>query len=158
MTTEKSPKYERAPSDELKNLLRPGRFLAPLLIRGSHNNHDLHFRRDDSVQIYRGLTSFLKLRFSKGNNLVTLTADESYIGQECSGSLFTTWKIDDHGFEKALDEYLNNVEVKKQWTDGEGDVQRRWAQVAEYQYHLGNPLLGFPLIEKLGWTTPQYPI
>ena len=136
MTTEKSPKYERAPSDELKNLLRPGRFLAPLLIRGSHNNHDLHFRPDDSVQIYRGLTSLLKLRFSKGSNLVTLTAHETYTGQECSRALFTTWKIDDHGFEKALDEYLNNVEVKKQWTDGEGDVQRRWAQVAEYQHHL----------------------
>ena len=154
MTTEKSPKYERAPSDELKNLLRPGRFLAPLLIRGSHNNHDLHFRPDDSVQIYRGLTSLLKLRF-KGNNLVTLTADESYIGQECSGSLFTTWKIDDHGFEKALDKYLNNVEVKKQWTDGEGDVQRLWAQVAEYQYHLwkSSPWIPFDREAKLGYSS-----
>ena len=135
MKTEKYPSYKRAPSDELKNLLRPGRFLAPLLIHGSHNNHDLHFRSGNKVQIYRGLTSLLELHL-KMNNQVTLTAHETYTGQECSGALFTTWKIDDHGFEKALDEYLNNVKVHGRHTKGEGDVQTRWARVAEYQHHL----------------------
>ena len=136
MTTEKYARYERAPSEELKNLLRPGRFLAPLLIRGSHNNLDLHFRPGDKVQIYRGLTSLLELRLNKRNNQVTLTAHKTYTEQECSGALFTTWEIDKHGFEKALDEYLNNVKVDERWTKGEGDVQTRWAQVAEYQHHL----------------------
>ena len=135
MKTEKYPGYKRAPSDELKNLLRPGRFLAPLLIHGSHNNHDLHFRSGNKVQIYRGLTSLLELHL-KMNNQVTLTAHETYKRQECSGELFTTWEIDDHRLEKALDGYLNNVKVDERWTNGEGDVQTRWARVAEYQHHL----------------------
>ncbi len=135
MTTVKYARYERAPSDELKNLLRPGKFLAPLLIRGNHNNLDLHFRPGDNVKIYRGLTSLLELHL-KRNNQVTLTAHETYKNQECSGELFTTWEIDDHRFEKVLDGYLNNVKVDERHTKGEGDVQTRWERVAEYQHHL----------------------
>ena len=64
MTTEKSPSYNRAPSDELKNLLRPGGFLAPLLDLPSRNDF-LHFRPKDHVKIYRGLTNLVDLHFKK---------------------------------------------------------------------------------------------
>lgn len=136
MTTEKSPSYNRAPSDELKNLLRPGGFLAPLLDLPSRNDF-VHFRPKDHVKIYRGLTSLVDLHFKKRDNQVTLTAHETYTEQECSGALFREWRIEEHGFEGALYEYLNKVVVNEErWTKGEGEVQRRWARVAEYRYDL----------------------
>ena len=133
MTTEKYPSYNRAPSDELKNLLRPGGFLAPLLDLPSRNDF-VHFRPNDHVHIYRGLTSLVDLDFSKRDSQVTPKADKKY--KEGFGSLFREWRVEEHGFEEVLYEYLNNVKPREQHINKEGEVQRRWERVAEYRYDL----------------------
>ena len=59
----------RAPSDGLRKLLMPGGFLEPLMaLNGRKFNGaelDVHFRINDEVQVYCGLTVILAVKSSK---------------------------------------------------------------------------------------------
>ena len=61
--------YERAPSKELCALLAPGEFLSPICDLHRHNVEvydglglDVHFRRDDEIHAYCGLTRLFVLK------------------------------------------------------------------------------------------------
>ena len=60
------PSYCRAPSTKLRKMLSPGNFLAPLVqlhgLEAGGHVHDVHFRSDDEVHVYRGLTRLLSVR------------------------------------------------------------------------------------------------
>ena len=127
------PTYERAPSEELKSLLASGGFLAPLLelnrpVIGVHE-HDVHFRRNDEVHVYRGRTRVLTAR--RVWNCVEITAHKTYTDQSCGSDLFRLWKIDEPGFREALTAYLRGVKVGARWTAGEGSIQQQWSRVTK---------------------------
>ncbi len=126
--------YKRAPSKGLQELLKPGRFLAPLVDLnkrkvGGHE-HDMHFGVGDKVHGYRGLTRVLTARRLQ-NGSIRITADKKYTSQSCAANLFRKWNTDEAGFKGTLDAYLNDVEVKPRFTEGEGAVQSLWSRVTE---------------------------
>lgn len=128
-----SPSYERAPSDELLEMLRPGNFLSPLVElneRAAEGHvHDMHFRRDDEVHVYRGLTSLLSVGLKASH--VEVEAHETYRSQTCAQGLVRKWQPEEGGFQEKLSDYLRDVHVEARWLEGEGAVQRDWAQVTE---------------------------
>ncbi len=129
-----APTYERAPSEELKSLLAPGGFLAPLLelnrqAIGGHG-HDVHLGRNDEIQVYRGQTRVLTVRRRRDGG-VNVTADAAYTLQPCARGLFRRWRAGESGFGEALTAYLRGVKVAARWTAGEGAVQQQWSRVTK---------------------------
>ena len=128
------PSYVRAPSDELKALLSPRGFLAPLvgLTRSRRVNgleFDVHLRVDDEVQVYCGLTRVLNVRRNK-NGTVKVSAHQTYSRQDCAKSILRRWHTDEtEEFRQALDAYLDSVKVSKRHTGAEGSVQSMWSRV-----------------------------
>ena len=107
---------------------------------------DLHFRLDDSVQLYRGLTSILKSTLLQDGRL-KIEANQRYTEHSFSVGLFRTWSPNESGFAERLTEYLlgmknwerqkDNTDVQKwknRWVDGEGNVQANWAQIGVYPW------------------------
>ena len=128
-----TPSYDRAPSDELKALLSPKGFLAPLV--GLTNRRvnglelDVHLRVNDEVQIYCGLTRVLNVRRNR-NLTVSVSAHQTYSRQDCARAILRRWHTDEvDEFERALDAYLDSVNVSKRHTATEGAVQSMWSRV-----------------------------
>ena len=130
-----TPVYKRAPSKELEALLSPGGFLQPIVQltrqKVGGNCHDVHFRRNDEVFVYRGHSAVLQIRRYRRAGGVTATADEKYKSTAFSENIFGQWSLNQSGFEEALFDYSSRVDVSGSLTCGEGDVQRRWSQVTE---------------------------
>ena len=102
---EEPPKYtfSRAPSEDLKKLLRPERPLASLLKYDNHKLHirvkdreevmgrleglhlDVHFRRDDKVTIYCGGTRLLEVQRRDGS--LALTVPLSNISKDYTSTI-----------------------------------------------------------------------
>lgn len=131
MTTS-SPVYNRAPSEEIKKLLLPDGFLSPLVglagqkIAGHY--HDVHFRVNDEVHVYRGHTRLVNASWVSSNEVRT-TAHSSYLIQPCAQGFFRLWPVGELGFKDALDRYLNNVPVRPDLVRGEAAIQEQWSQV-----------------------------
>ena len=127
------PSYDRAPSAELLEMLRPGNFLSPLVdlnkrAVGDHV-HDVHFRSGDEVHVYRGLTRLLCVKRFKRSANVKVTAVCKYSSQQCAEKLVRTWCSEECGFRERLNDYLHNVCVNPRFLCGEGVIQQEWAQV-----------------------------
>ena len=133
MTTS-TPVYDRAPSQELQELLSPGRLLASLVELASRevsgHHHDVQLRVNDEVHVYRGHARLVTAkRLASGG--VNLTAHHTYANQPCAKGLFRRWQVDETGFRDALNQYLSTVKVGQSWIIGEGTVQEQWSQVRE---------------------------
>lgn len=133
MSTVHTPTYQRAPSEELRCLLRPGGLLRPLVgvttRRVNNLELDVHLRPHDEVQVYCGLTRILNVRRNR-NGTVSLSAHQGYRDQSCAEAILRRWWADEvNEFSRALDAYLNGVQVARSHTAGEGAVQSMWARV-----------------------------
>ena len=131
------PSYGRAPSGELKALLSPRGFLAPLvgLTRRRINGLelDVHLRVNDKVQIYCGLTRVLNVRRNR-NGTVSVSAHQTYSRQDCARAILRRWRTDEADeFGRALDAYLQSANVSNRHTATEGAVQSMWSRV-EYPW------------------------
>lgn len=142
-----SPRYDRAPSRYLRELLAPGGFLAPLLARRTHDDGiklELHLRARDQVHLYCGLTCLVKAGPS-GNRSVWVKSHRTYGEQGWASQLIRperatlvdrnlylrdVWSIDEPGFSRALEAFLDGVEVDNRQRK-EGEIQACWAQVRE---------------------------
>ena len=126
------PLYDRAPSPELQSLLSPGGFLAPLVdLQGEDiagHFHDVHFRVNDEVHVYRGLTRLVTVSRNV-NGEVRLTAHATYQSQACARGLFRLWRVDEPGLGEELLHYLRAVKASPSRVVGEGLVQEQWARV-----------------------------
>lgn len=131
MTTP-TPVYDRAPSPELQALLLPGGFLAPLVGLASRKTgghyHDVHFRANDEVHVYRGLTRLVTVS-KTSNDEVRLTAHSTYRVQQCAQDFLRRWRVDEPGFSEGLDHYLSEVSVSASFLLNEGKVQEQWSEV-----------------------------
>ena len=131
-------RFPRAPSEELRELLKPGEFLAPVIAlnraKFKGTELDVHFRTNDKIQLYCGLTTILSVqKLHRPARHLRVDADPSYKGQPGAKAtgLFRRWKIGDGGFIKAFEAYLDGVDVNQRFTEGEGEVQSRWSGVSE---------------------------
>ncbi len=127
--------YERTPSPELRALLAPGGFLAPLIDLRDRKIAslflDVHLRANDEVHVYCGLARLMNVRRNRSGT-VRVSAHRTFSRQGCAKELLRTWKVSEsEGFRKALDTYLRGVKVDPRHTAGEGEVQSMWASVTE---------------------------
>lgn len=134
------PSYPRAPSFELRKLLSDEEFLAPFIslskekkkIKNDHVELDVHFRSNDTIQVYCGLTSLVDAKLKK-DNIVTLSAHNTYRKQDCAKDLLRDWRIPSPGFMDSLLKYIHTVKVADSQTNKEGKIQADWSQVDEHQ-------------------------
>ena len=131
MTTP-TPIYDRAPSLELQELLHPGGFLSPIaklagVVVGGHY-HDIHFRTNNEVHVYRGLTRLITVT-KPSNGRVRLTAHSSYRTQPCAQNFFRSWSLSESGLSEELDRYLLGVKVSPSFVLNEGSIQEQWSRV-----------------------------
>ena len=129
------PTYKRAPSEELLALFADGRILAPVLELarrkvGGHY-HDVNFRDNDEVYLYRGHSAVLQVRRYKRAGGLNVDADKKYKRTLSTDRIFGRWSLDGDDFEGALRDYLDKVDVAGSLTLGEGDIQLRWSQVTQ---------------------------
>ena len=122
MTT---PRYARAPSEELIQLLLDG-LLTPLLDTWTASGLRLDFqlRENDEVMLYCGRSRIVVAQL-RGSS-VRITADKAYKRQACAQALMRAWHIDESGFGAALSTFVQHVEVGEQYTEMEGAVQADW--------------------------------
>lgn len=129
-----TPTYDRSPSEQLRELLSPEEFLAPLLDlpnrRVANCELDVHFRSRDEVHVYCGLTKLITVRLSRYGT-VEVSMHNTYSKQPCAVALCRQWKSNEAGFKDALDIYLNKVEVDSRQIRTEGIVQSMWSRVTE---------------------------
>ena len=129
-----TPTYDRSPSEQLHKLLSQGEFLASLLglscRRVADCELDVHFRPDDEVHVYCGLTKLITVHLAS-NGTVQVSMHETYSRQPCAKDLCRQWKTSETGFNEALFTYLSQVIVEPRHVDAEGSVQTKWARVTE---------------------------
>ena len=129
------PTYRRASSEELLALFAEGRILAPVLEFARRNVgghcHDVHFRENDCVYVYRGHSAVLQIRRYKRAGDLNVSADKKYKGTLLTEGIFRRWSLEEDGFEAAICDYLNRVDVGGSLTLGEGDIQLRWSKVIQ---------------------------
>ena len=128
----------RAPSDGLRKLLMPGGFLEPLMaLNGRKFNGaelDVHFRINDEVQVYCGLTVILAVkRLQRPDGDLKIYAHGKYTGQLRAKNigLFRRWADDEQGLSEAIEAYLGSVYVNPSFTTGESVVQSLWSRVTD---------------------------
>ena len=131
MTNSLDVSYPRAPSQELRRLLKED-FLAPIcsLPDGNTivNRHlDVHFRSSNQVHVYLGSARILNVG-AKRTDAVEISADKAYT--KYSEKLFGKWEADESGFVHALQEYLKKM-VDKFPPQQEGSVQERWSMACD---------------------------
>ncbi len=126
--------YDRAPSPEFLKHLRAAGILESLLSLVEEKTGgvglDVHFRRDDEVHVYCGMTRILVAKFLWGRG-VRITAHRTYATQACARDLFRTWRVGESGFSRALRTYVHGVKVGARWTKAEGAIQMWWSRVSE---------------------------
>ena len=125
--------YDRAPSRELKALLSPKGFLAPLVGLASRKFNglvlDVHLRVNDEVHVYCGLTRILRVKRNR-NGTIDVSAHKTYRRQACAKAILRRWHTDQvDEFGRALDAYLDCVNVAMRHIAGEGTVQSMWSRV-----------------------------
>ena len=124
--------YDRAPSPELQKLLQRGEFLEPLLSLANENTAgvglDVHFRRNDEIHVYCGMTRLITAQALWGGD-VKVAAHKTYASQSCAKDLFRTWRTGETGLNKALTTYIRSVKIGPRWTKAEGAVQMQWSRV-----------------------------
>jgi hypothetical protein len=122
-------RYARAPSPDLRTLLAPGGFLAPLLAERTVAGLplDVHLREGDRVQAYCGLTRVIDARFGRGR--VRFSAHLTYTSQACATGLFRRWAAGEWGLEEALTTYFGAVVIRPALLQREGAVQAAWSRV-----------------------------
>lgn len=129
------PFYDRAPSQELQDLLLPGGFLAPLVeLAGrqvSGHRHAVYLRVKNEVDVYRGRTVLVNAK-RLFNGRVRIKAHSAYDSQPGAKDFLREWQADETGFADALNHYLSEVKVTRQdLTRGEAKVQEQWSLVRE---------------------------
>ena len=126
----KFPCYRRAPSKELVQLLKPGEFLSPLLDLNEREVQnlclDVHFRSGDEVAVYCGRANVLGVQLNPSRESIGIAADKTY-SRQCQ-ALFREWPIGDPGFGETLSAYINVLQVKSRFREGEGLVQLSWSK------------------------------
>jgi hypothetical protein len=126
-------RYARAPSSELRALLAPGGLLAALLdlraVGGLPLPADLHFRENDRVHVYCGLTRLLDVRLLR--HWVQVRAHTTYSSQPCADGLFRAWSRDEAGLGEKVERYLAGVQIRPSHVRAEGAVQAAWAAVTD---------------------------
>ena len=134
MTNSFDVSYPRAPSHELKRLLKEG-FLAPICrlpekqtITDCHL--DVQFRSNDQINVYLGSACILDISAKRGG-IVLISADPAYTKH--GEGLFREWTDDDSGFEETLQGYLRKV-VRKFPPQNEGTVQERWSLARDHPW------------------------
>ena len=142
----RSPSYERTPSQRLRVLLKANGFLASLLEKRARNGIglELHLRRGNEAHLYCGLTCLVKSGLSRDGE-VWVKSHTTYATQECASQLIRpgratlvdrddylrdVWNVDEPGFARALDSFLDVVEIDPRQRK-EGAIQARWALVRE---------------------------
>ena len=124
------PCYRRAPSKELLQLLEPRGFLSPLLDLNEREVQnlclDVHFRSGDEVAVYCGRANVLEVQLNHSRESIGIAADKTY-SRQCQ-ALFREWPIGDPGFGEALSAYINVLQVKSRFREGEGLVQLSWSK------------------------------
>ena len=128
--------YPRAPSKGLQELLMPGGLLAPVMALNRREfkgvELDVHFRINDEVQVYCGLTRILTVRrLHRPGGHLNFCADNRYMGKlgARDTGLFRRWSDGEQGLAEAIETYLDAVEVNPSFTGGEGSVQSWWSRV-----------------------------
>ena len=128
--------YNRAPSKELLNLLKPGGFLEPVIKLNKRDYKDLkldvHFRVGEEVHVYYGLTAILIVkRLQNQRDHITVKAHETYTRQTLlqDMGLFRRWPVGESGLSKTIEDYLAVAEVNTSFIEKEGAVQALWAGV-----------------------------
>ena len=128
--------YPRVPCEKFQNLLVEGGFLAPLRALNGREfkgvNLDVHFRINNEIQVYCGLTRVLTVRMlQRPAGSLKIDADGRYTRQPRVGDtgLFRQWSDGEQGLGEAIEAYLDVVEVNSSFTEGEGAVQSRWSRV-----------------------------
>ena len=116
----------------------PGKFLALLVdLHGRKcggTELDVHFRAEDEVQVYCGLSTILAVRrLRRPSGYLSVRAHETYTKQRRARStrILRRWRIGAGGFSEAVDAYVAAVKVNPSFTVGEGAVQSRWSRVVE---------------------------
>ncbi len=128
------PTYDRSPSGHLQELLSQGEFLAPLL--DLHNRRvadcelDVHFRPDDEVHVYCGLTKLVSVKLARDGTVI-VDMHETYSRQTCAKDLLRQWETNEPGFKDTLETYLSEVEVDSSQIRPEGLVHSLWSRVTE---------------------------
>lgn len=126
--------YDRAPSPEFLKHLRTTGTLEPLLSLAKEKTGgvglDLHFRRNDEIHVYCGMTRILTANFLWGRG-VRITAHRTYATQACARDLFRTWHVGESGFSRALTNYVHGVKIGARWTKAEGEIQMQWSRVSK---------------------------
>ena len=119
-------KYPRAPSEELRELLMPGGFLAPVMAlnRRKFKGVELgvYFRINDEIQVYCGLTRILIIRrLQRPGGRLNIGADGRYTEQldAWDTGLFRRWSDGEQGLAEAIEAYLDTVEVNPSLTEGD---------------------------------------
>ena len=131
-----APSYARSPSERLRKLLTPGGLLSPLIgfsgktVGKADLPLDVHLRPNDEVHIYCGHARIVRAQRKRAGT-ITVRAHNSYREQGCESGLFREWTAGETGFEEALQDYLDNVEVRGRATDKEGRLQAIWSRVSE---------------------------
>ena len=127
------PLYSRAPSPELVALLKPGKILSlltnkALSVKALDTCVDVHFRSNDCIHVYCGLTRVIDLRLK--DQRLKLTAHHTYKKQGWEG-FFGCWPGNDPSLARELRNYLDRVVVNCRYVKAEGSVQLVWARVTE---------------------------
>ena len=158
-----SPSYDRAPSLQLRKLLAPGGYLAPLRAERTLGGVDLevHLRRLDEVHVYCGLTR-LVTSGPGARGKVWVKTHKTYARQSCARLLIRPgramkvdqgnyhrdeWAVGEPGFAQALDVFLGNVRVDERQRK-EGAIQATWAQ-------FGDPWVAFDKEAVLGYPSEK---
>ena len=127
------PFYDRAPSRKLVALLKPRNVLSlltnkDLRVKELDTCVDVHFRPNDWIHVYCGLTRVIDLRLMGGE--VKLTAHHTYKKQGWDGFRHP-WCDNDPSLPRELRNYLDRVVVNDQHVKAEGSVQLDWSRVTE---------------------------
>lgn len=124
--------YKRAPSEELLKLLVPGGDLSWLIAFNKQivcgAELDVHFRSDDEVNFYCGLTRILRLkRLKQRKGHIKVWASDSY--KQYADGLFKQWPINSPSLHRSIEDYLNRVKVDSRFTEREGAIQVKWSRI-----------------------------
>ena len=89
----------------------------------------MHFRANDEVQVYCGLTRILNVRRNR-NSTVNVSAHQAYRRQDCAEAILRQWatpKVEE--FREALNAYVSRVKVDERHTAREGRIQALWSRI-----------------------------
>ena len=134
------PTYSRAPSPEFQKHLFDAGFLTPLIGLSREQKEtkegqpiplDVHFRSNDVLQVYYGLTSLVNAQLKK-NGVVALSAHGTYAKQDCAKNFLGNWHVSNLEFADSLSQYIREVCVSDSHTNKEGKIQADWSRIGKH--------------------------